>query len=181
MTPFNLLPRRTGVSDATTGPSVLHKHPKTRNFTQLENAMLRDERLSFRATGLLAYLLSLPQGSAIDSTTLSGRKREGRDAIRSAYRELEGCGYVERERTQDPGGTWRTLTHVYEEPPKTGNQASVDRGLGNRTSETQALSLSESKTDEQEEDRQLRHWCGAGPFDLEGYQNHLEGCQAITA
>lgn len=129
--------------------SVLHRHPKTRNFTQVENDTIRDSRLSFRATGLLIYLLSLPHGSRIDSNTLTPRKREGRDAIRSAYDELREVGYVHRERKQHEDGKWSTIIHVYE-VPMTDSQASVSQASENQSSVSQALSLSESNTDEKE-------------------------------
>jgi hypothetical protein len=130
--------------------NVLHRHPKTRNFTQVENSLVRDGDLSFRATGLLVYLLSLPDGSAINSSTLARAKSEGRDAIRSAIKELEQFGYVVRTKAQGKDGRWATETHVYEEPAPE-NPASEPR-----PSETQALSLSESKTDETEDSVRVR-------------------------
>lgn len=148
---------------------VLHKVPKTRNFTQLENAALRDMTLSFRATGLLAYLMSLPDGAPIDSTTLTQRKQEGRDAIRTAYRELESAGYVRREKVQGTDGLWSTVTYVSEQPGP-GNPASVDQ-----SSVSQALSLSESKTNDQEEDR-FGCGCGSAFPTIGAYQDHLEVC-----
>jgi hypothetical protein len=92
------------------------RQPHRRHFTVLPNAALRDERLSFRATGLLAYLLSLPEGADVDSTALSKRKREGRNAIRTAYNELVEAGYVVRTKEQKADGKWVTYTDVFDEP-----------------------------------------------------------------
>ena len=50
----------------------------------VENATVRDPRLSFRAVGLLVHLLSLPQGAPIGSVELAKRRPEGRVAIQSA-------------------------------------------------------------------------------------------------
>lgn len=100
------------------------RQPHRRNYTVLPNGSLRDDRVSFRATGLLSYLLSLPDGAPVDSTSLSQRKREGRDAIRAAYVELVDAGYVVRTKEQKPDGTWVTYTDVYDQP-KTDSQASV--------------------------------------------------------
>jgi hypothetical protein len=92
------------------------RQPHRRNYTVLPNEALRDDRLSFRATGLLAYLLSLPEGGTVDSTSLSRRKREGRNAIRTAYTELVEAGYVVRTKEQKADGKWVTYTDVFDEP-----------------------------------------------------------------
>jgi hypothetical protein len=87
-----------------------------RSFTILDNAVLRDAGLSYRARGVLGYILSLPDGAQIDSKTLAERGNEGRDAIRTALSELETVGYLHRERQQDPAGLWRTVSLVYDRP-----------------------------------------------------------------
>lgn len=162
------------MSDRST--SVLHRHPKTRNFTQVENDLIRDPRLSHRATGLLVYLLSLPDGSRIDSTSLTPRKREGRDAIRAAYSELVETGYVTREKRQDTdSGKWSTVIHVYE-IPTTAFQASGNQSSDNRASVSQALSLSENKTEIQDGESFVCPLC-ADPFPtFDAYQVHRETC-----
>ena len=57
-----------------------------------------DSRLSFRARGVLAYLTALPPGPRPSSTALAqltgGPLAEGRDAVRSAIRELVDYGYL---------------------------------------------------------------------------------------
>ena len=78
------------------------------HFTQIYNKALRDKRLSWRARGLLCGLLSHQEGFGItveqlakggDFGTLDG---EGRDAVRTALRELEMYGYLSRQQVQDP-------------------------------------------------------------------------------
>jgi len=167
------------MSDRST--SVLHRHPKTRNFTQVENDLIRDPRLSHRATGLIIYLLSLPDGSRIDSTSLTPRKREGRDAIRAAYTELVAAGYVTREKRQDTdSGKWSTVIHVFE-VPKTDSQASGNQSSGNRASVSQALSLSENKTGKQERNRVVCTGCGDVFATTDALCSHIEDgdCPAL--
>lgn len=115
---------------------IRHRHPN--RFTVLPNAALRDSRLSFRATGLLAYLLSLPPDSSTDGASLAMHKREGRDAIRSAMRELVDAGYVRRFREQQPNGQWSHVTEVSDAAdfqselagaPTPGNPTSVDPAI----------------------------------------------------
>ena len=57
---------------------------------------LDDPRLSYRAKGLLAHLLSLPAGSALDVKQLAAAAAEGKAAIETALLELTASGYCER-------------------------------------------------------------------------------------
>lgn len=123
---------------------ILRKKLK-RDFTVVSNAAIRDDRLSFRAVGLLTYLCSLPDGAAIDSLSLSKRKKEGRDAIRTAFTELVDAAYVVRRKEQDPNGQWRTVVEVTD-TPESGFQASGDRELETRRSAGQALKTQETDT-----------------------------------
>lgn len=112
--------------------------PHRKRFTMIANAALRDKQLSFRATGILAYLLSLPDGSSISGRRLAEEKAEGRDAIMTALAELEKAGYLLRERAQMVDGKWTTTVTIQESPspenpdsvpgnppPSPGNQDSV--------------------------------------------------------
>jgi hypothetical protein len=98
------------------------RHRRRQHFTVLPNLVLRDHRLSFRATGLLGYLLSLRDGTPIDSTSLGEQRPEGRDAIQTAFRELRSAGYVAQRKEQQPNGRWITVTEITDEP-ETGFQA----------------------------------------------------------
>jgi len=115
------------------------RHRRRANFTVLPNEALRDPTLSFRATGLLAYLLSLPDGSAVDSLALSRRKKEGRDAIRTAFAELENACYVRRSKERNESNQWQTITEISDQPmglppdlPTPDNQAPETRLSGDQ-------------------------------------------------
>jgi len=100
--------------------------PHRQRFTIIADEALRDARLSFRATGILAYLLSLPDGTEITGRRLTDAKSEGRDAVFTAMTELEQAGYLIRERSQRPDGTWTTAVTLVE-TPSPGNPDSVPR------------------------------------------------------
>lgn len=85
-------------------------------YTVIADTSLRDDRLSFRATGVLAYLLSLPDGTDISGRRLCLAKKEGRDAVMSALKELDEAGYLKREKFQTADGTWSTLCTLVESP-----------------------------------------------------------------
>jgi len=91
-----------------------HRHPN--RFTILPNDAIRNSALSFRAVGVLAHLLSLPDGAKVDSATLAAAHREGRDAVRAAYKELEAHGYYRREVMRLADGTLRTEVVVSSTP-----------------------------------------------------------------
>lgn len=84
-------------------------------WTGVPNATIRDARISLRATGLLVYLLSMDDGWPIDSTSVSRHKVEGREAIRTAFRELVAAGYVKREKRTE-GTRWTTDVFVSDVP-----------------------------------------------------------------
>jgi hypothetical protein len=88
----------------------IHRTPHQRFFTTLGNDVLRDSRLSFCARGILAYLLSLPDGQPGDIRTLAGRTPEGRERIASGLRELERVGYLRRSCRHTEAG--RIYMHV---------------------------------------------------------------------
>lgn len=92
--------------------------PHRRQFTVVANQALQDGRLSFRATGILAYLLSLPEDVAISARKIGQVKAEGRDAVLAALLELEKAGYLLRERRQDYSGKWSTVCTLAELPPE---------------------------------------------------------------
>ena len=79
------------------------------HFTQIFNAALRDKRLSWRARGVLAGLLTHSDGFGLNSNDLAKggphgpncSRGEGRDAVRAALKELEELGYLSRARSQD--------------------------------------------------------------------------------
>lgn len=122
---------------------MIRRGPRPDRFVVLANHTVREARLSFRARGLLAYLLSMPEDWRTNSNQLAGQSpKEGRDAIRTALVELERAGYLKRIRVQDDAGRWRTETVVTDSPvddagenwssyplPETDEPAPVDPAL----------------------------------------------------
>lgn len=77
---------------------------KESRFARIDNVVLQDKRLSFRARGVLAYVLSLPKTWEHAADRMSGDSVDGVDAIRSALRELQAAGYATLRRVRGQGG-----------------------------------------------------------------------------
>lgn len=113
--------------------SIYRIERQERDFTIIGNEALRDERLSWKATGLLTFLLSLPEDWDPKGRDLTKRKRDGRESTFAGLRELEEAGYVERVRERDAQGRIRTVTVVREKPqvrPSPRNPDPVEPGSG---------------------------------------------------
>ena len=87
-----------------------------RDFTVLPNRALRDPYLSYRARGVLAYVLSMPDNWRTSADTLARQGLEGRDAIRASINELIRAGYARRVKAQDDRGRYTTELHFYDTP-----------------------------------------------------------------
>ena len=92
-----------------------------KNFTQIPNTWLRDDRLSLRARGLLAVLMSHKEGWRVTVADLSTKKpdgstREGAHATLVAVRELEAFGYLFRESSRDSRGRVAASDWVIQDP-----------------------------------------------------------------
>jgi len=85
-------------------------------FTQILNDVLRDKRLSRGARGLHHEMLSYPPDTRITIDMLLEGGPEGLTALRSQLKELEGAGYVIRERQNLGGGRYAWNMVVGETP-----------------------------------------------------------------
>ncbi|MFE6867841.1 hypothetical protein ACFVFS_14895 [Kitasatospora sp. NPDC057692] len=97
----------------------VHRSAHVRNFTVLPNAVLQYRRLSYTARGLLADLLSRPDGWREDGRHMADTSPQGRGAIRKALKELAEAGFYRVEKIRMPDGTIVTETHVYDTPQLT--------------------------------------------------------------
>jgi len=79
----------------------------------LNKSMLEDPRLSFRAKGLLAYLLAHPELDLSSKRKLASVSLEGVDALDTAFKELEEAGYFRQTKELDEDGTLQVIGIVY--------------------------------------------------------------------
>lgn len=95
---------------------IVRVHKRDESYTILDPYFLSDERLSWKAKGLLGYLLSKPSNWRVYISDLVKRSKDGRDAVYSALRELEAAGYIDRKQTRENGVITGYETVVYERP-----------------------------------------------------------------
>lgn len=113
--------------------TTLRVERRTR-FTTVHRDMANDANLSFRARGVLLWLLDKPDGWQVNSEAIERHGKEGREAIRSALNELESAGYLERRRSHDRLGRWTTEAVIHELPVTASRRRLPDAGnLGANT------------------------------------------------
>jgi hypothetical protein len=86
------------------------------HFTIIANAAVRDVRLSWKARGLLVWLLSHQEGWETSVKDLAKHAPDGKGSVETGLQELEACGYLERRQVRDAAGKMgATEYHVTDE------------------------------------------------------------------
>lgn len=100
------------------GVGMIVRSPRRRHFTVLPNDTLEDASLSFKAKGLLAYVLSKPDEWRCNSRQLASVGPDGLFAVRKALEELSKAGYAELVKQRNADGTTTSEWHITEEPTR---------------------------------------------------------------
>lgn len=74
------------------------------NFTTVNNDYLQDEKLSWKAKGLITYIMSLPHDWTLNLSDLKNRSKDGRDSTAAGLRELIENGYCCRNMQRGENG-----------------------------------------------------------------------------
>lgn len=82
----------------------------------MSNYHLRDKNLSYKAKGLLSFMLSLRDDQDYSIQGLVSVSKESTKAIRSTLEELEDNNYLIREKIQLKNGRFDYNYHIYETP-----------------------------------------------------------------
>jgi hypothetical protein len=82
-------------------PLIRGHHTFDDHFTQIPNDWVRDSRLSLKAIGLLTQLMSHRPGWNMSISSLARFNKTGVDTIKSAVKELELLGYLNRSDKQE--------------------------------------------------------------------------------
>jgi hypothetical protein len=129
-------------------------------WVPVANTFIQNHSLSWRAKGLLAELLSYPDGwdTSVDRLVELGKRdggnAEGRYAMHAAMTELVAAGYARHVRTRGERGQWTTSLTVSDallpnlptadcpqsEEPESADRESADRQSVGRESDSREVS-----------------------------------------
>ena len=97
--------------------SQVFRVEKTRDFTVMSNHHLRNKNLSLKAKGLLTIMLSLPDEWDFTMKGLASLSDDKITSVRSALKELEKAGYVQKSRVRKPNGQYGQANYIIHEYP----------------------------------------------------------------
>lgn len=93
-------------------------HDRENPYVMIRRAVPQDERLSWEARGIIAYLLSKPENWIIQANDL--RQNCGRDKVYSILKELTENGYLERvQYIDEKSGQFDSFEYHLHETPLT--------------------------------------------------------------
>jgi len=101
-------------------------HDRNNPYVISDRRIYENPNLSWKAKGLLAYLLTRPDNWKVRLSHLEKQSTDGRDAVRSGVAELKAAGYITVKRVRDESGKFAEVQYtVYETPqnfnaPQTG-------------------------------------------------------------
>jgi len=101
------------------------------HYLIVSNQVLRDQTLSFKARGILAYLLSMPDNWKVSASAIArASDRDGRESILTGLKELETAGYLKRWRHQDDAGNMVNESVIFDSPNLVHNHVGNSVGKG---------------------------------------------------
>jgi len=101
-------------------------------FVMIDKRPLEKPYLSWKAKGLLAYLLSRPDDWTINFGDLINRSTDGEYATRAAAKELEKAGHIKVDQERDNTGKIKRWIYTVFEQPLRGFQDVGNPDVGNR-------------------------------------------------
>ncbi|MFG2854702.1 hypothetical protein ACGFZ9_29120 [Streptomyces mirabilis] len=93
-------------------------------FTQIANTLFRDTQFSYKAKGVFGYVSTHRDGWQVTITDLVRLGPDGREAVRTALKELEKRGFLIRKRERDPDGTLGAAAYFITDLPSPQNHRS---------------------------------------------------------
>lgn len=101
------------------GNNTIKRIERRETFTTVENNLIRNKELSFKAKGIMILMLSMGEGFTFHTNGLASFSTDGKDGVASGLKELEKHGYLERKTQHDENGKFAGIEYYIYEQPKT--------------------------------------------------------------
>lgn len=85
-------------------------------FSRVPKALLDDNRLTWKAKGIMAYLLGKPSGWKVRVNDLKAKGQDGCTSVRSGLNELRKTGYASLEAVREKGKIVDWIYRVSDQP-----------------------------------------------------------------
>jgi DnaD/phage-associated family protein len=89
---------------------------KDNPYVMIDRRPIENQKLSFKAKGILTYLLSRPDGWEVSVADLIKRGTDGEAGIRAGLKELKNAGHMKYSTSRKAGRITGWLIEVYEVP-----------------------------------------------------------------
>lgn len=96
--------------------SIIRAPRPESGYLTVRNDVVRDERLSYKAVGVLLTILSRPDNWRCSAESLARPGKEGREAVLNAFKELRAAGYMRQVKSRNSAGQITTLIYVFDTP-----------------------------------------------------------------
>ncbi|MED3839744.1 phage replication protein [Niallia circulans] len=94
----------------------IYRVVKDKNYVTINKTVLNDDQLSWKAKGIMAYMLSMPDDWTFYVEELIKHSTDGEKSFRAGFKELKDRGYVKRVPIREGQRIVSWETHVYETP-----------------------------------------------------------------
>ena len=113
---------------------------KTSNYVVMANYHLRDRSLSYKAKGLLSYMLSLPDDWDYSYAGLISSSKDEEFSVKSGIKELKIAGYlsinkITPDKTDSGRFEYEYVIREYPQKQEVGNQPLEKQEVGNQSVE----------------------------------------------
>lgn len=98
---------------------IIRVQKRPSNFVLIDKSFLEDTRLSYKAKGILAYLLSKPDNWKVIVGNLVNYSADGKASVYAGLKELRKCGYYEKVPIRNDKGhfiRWESTVYECHEP-----------------------------------------------------------------
>lgn len=112
---------------------------KRNGFTIINNGVLNNTQLSWKAKGLFAYLWSQSDSWNFYEVEVLKHSTDGKASLKAGLKELESAGYLKRYRVRDGKGFLRESKWILSEEPMSDYPTLDNPTLENRTLENRTL------------------------------------------